>query len=90
MKGVKMNNALRYIKASELLTEKQQEKIEEFLTSKCDMFSSADFQYYAEVTGKGIEWVRENAQYYSTSGIYGDCLENAILDGDFELAEMLL
>lgn len=81
---------LKYVDASKLITKKQQEKIDEFLDSKCDMFSSADFQYYAEVTGKGIDWIRENAKYYSDSGIYGNCLENALIDGDFELAEMLI
>jgi hypothetical protein len=83
-----MKSALKLVPKSELITEEQIEKTEEFLRSKCDMFSSADFDYYAEVTGKGIEWVRENASYHSELGMYGTCLENALIDGDFDLAEM--
>ena len=81
-----METALKLIKFE---TTEQREAITEFLESKCDSFSSADFQYYAEVTGKGIDWVRANAKYYDDNGILGTCLDNALIDGDFELAEML-
>ena len=84
-----MKTALKLVPKSEMLTTEQAEKIEEFLTSKCDLFSSADFYYYAEVTGKGIDWVRENASYHSELGACGTCLENALIDGDFDLAEIL-
>lgn len=70
-------------------TREQEEYLEEFLRSKCDIFSSADFQFYADKTGKSLEWIKENANYSDPDGIYGTCLENAMLDGDYELAEML-
>ena len=69
---------------------KQLEKQEEFLTSFCDLFSGADFRHYAEVTGKGLSWVMRNAKYHSENGIYGTCLENAVIDTDLELAEILI
>lgn len=70
--------------------QREVEKQEEFLTSFCDMFSGADFNYYAEVTGKGIAWVMQNAKYRSDVGIYGECLNNALIDQDIELAEILI
>lgn len=81
---------LEFIDCSKYPTKEQQEKIDEFLTSKCDMFSSADFHYYAEVTGKGIDWTMDNAKYHDNNGINGTCLENAMLDGDFELGDFLI
>ena len=70
--------------------EKQQEKLEEFLTSYCDMFSGADFYYYAEVTGKDIKWIMSHAKYRSNDGILGDCLDNALIDMDLDLADLLV
>ena len=69
---------------------RQAEMIEEFLTSKCDMFSGADFEHYAEETGKPIEWIRANAQYYDDLGAYGSSLKNALEFGDYELMDQLL
>ncbi len=70
--------------------EEQKEKLEEFLTSYCDTFSSADFYYYAGVTGKDIKWIMSHAKYRSGDGILGDCLNNAVIDMDLDLAELLV
>ena len=71
-------------------TNEQAEKLQEFLESKCDMFSSADWFYYAEVTGKSLEWLKDNASYSDSLGMYGTMLNNAIIDNDFELAEFYI
>lgn len=68
----------------------KEEKLEEFLRSKCDTFSSADFYYYANITGKDIKWIMANAKYYSDYGILGTCLDNAISDMDMDLADLLV
>ena len=51
--------------------QEQAEAIEEFLSSYCDLFSGADFHYYAEKTGKPIEWIMSNAKYSDPSGSMG-------------------
>ncbi len=71
-------------------TKEQIEAQQDFLESKCDMFTSADFQYYAESTGKGIEWIMANAKFDDSEGMYGNCLSNAIIDNDSNLAEFLI
>jgi len=75
--------------SNQQFTEEQLEKQREFLESKCDLFDSADFQYYAEATGRGIDWVMANAKYADDEGIYGTVLTNAIADGDFEMGDLL-
>jgi hypothetical protein len=64
--------------------------LKEFLGSKCDLFDSKDWHFYAEKTGKSIDWLQENASFYSDDGILGTCLKNAIADNDFEMAEMFI
>ena len=65
---------------------KQEETLKEFLESKCDIFNSDDWDYYVQATGKSLDWLRENATYSDELGEYGTMLDNAIIDGDFELA----
>lgn len=67
--------------------QRQQEMLDEFLTSNCDSFSFADWQYYADETGKSIDWLREHATYSDSEGEYGTLLNNAMLDNDHELIE---
>jgi len=69
---------------------KQQKKADEFLDSNCDLFSSDDFLYYAEATGKGIDWIMANAKYNDKLGVNGTCLDNAIIGNDYELANLLI
>jgi len=64
--------------------------LQEFLESKCDLFSYQDFLYYSEKTGKSIQWLWENAKYSDSEGCNGTLLENAIIDEDYELAEMFI
>jgi hypothetical protein len=63
---------------------------EEFLSSKCDSFSSADFYYYAEGTGKGIDWVKQNAQFSDYQGENDPILDTVLFDNDYDLAELFL
>ncbi len=78
------------LKLTSYATPEQLEARTEFLESKCDLFSQADFKYYADKTGLGIDWVMDHAKYSDPDGIYGTCLENAILDGDYDLAEFFI
>ena len=39
----------------------QEEKLQEYLDSNHDMFDMRDFRYYADVTGKSIDWILENS-----------------------------
>jgi len=71
-------------------TKEQEEAVKDFLESNCDLFSGADFNYYAEATGKGIDWVRENAKYSDEQGAYGESLRNAMDFGDYELMEQFI
>ena len=64
------------------------EALEEFLTSSCDLFSSLDWLYYVDETGKTIDWLREHANYSDPAGTLGAMLENAILDNDTDLIEL--
>jgi len=68
----------------------QAEKLAEFLDSKCDMFSFADWEYYVEETGKSLDWLKANASYYDSDGAYGAMLQNAIQFGDSEMAELFI
>lgn len=47
---------------SEQVTEEQQDKITEFLESNCELFDARDLQYYADVTGKSIDWLLANGK----------------------------
>lgn len=76
------------IKISQDQQQQQSEKLEEFLESQCDLFSSHDWHYYAEVTGKGIAWLKENATFSDPKGPLGAMLENAVIDNDYDLVEM--
>lgn len=69
-------------------TQEQSEMLEEFLSSQCDMFSSHDWYYYVEVTGKDLGYLKENATYGDPKGAIGTMLENAIIDNDYDLVEM--
>ena len=60
---------------------------EEFLASKCDIFSSSDFYYYAEQTGKQIEWIMKNANFETE---LADILHYAELDDDNELIHLII
>lgn len=64
--------------------------LEEFLASKCDLFSSGDWQYYENETGKSISWLMQNASYSDPEGAYGTMLSNAIDFGDGDLAEYFI
>jgi len=90
MEALKLETLETLNKKDVFFSAEQVEKQEEFLESKCDLFDSNDFNYYATATGKGLDWVRENAKYSDENGMYGSCLENAIIDGDFELAEFFI
>ncbi len=68
----------------------QAEKLQEFLDSKCDMFSFADWEYYASETGKSLDWLKANASYNDDRGAFGTMLENAIEFGDTEMAELFM
>jgi hypothetical protein len=81
-------NQARYKEQDQAAVRQSQEALEDFLTSNCDMFSSADWFYYAEETGKSIEWLRSNANYSDPDR---ECmLENALIDGDYELMEFFI
>ena len=69
-------------------TQEQAEKLEEFLSSQCDLFSSHDWYYYVEVTGKDLAYLKEHATYSDSRGAIGTMLENAIFDQDYDLVEM--
>ena len=69
-------------------TQEQADKLEEFLSSQCDMFSSHDWSYYVEVTGKDLGYLKENATYSDSKGAIGSMLQNAIIDNDYDLIEM--
>ena len=68
----------------------KEKKLNEFLNSKCDMFSSGDFLYYSRVTGKSVSWILAHAKFEDPLGIHGVYLRNAIIDGDYYLAELLI
>ena len=69
-------------------TQEQAEKLEEFLSSQCDMFSSHDWYYYVEVTGKDLIWLKEHATFSDPMGPLGSMLENAVIDKDYDLIDM--
>ena len=68
--------------------QQQVEALEEFLTSKCDLFNSMDWLYYVDETGKTIEWLKEHANYSDPAGNLGTMLENAIIENDTDLIEL--
>ena len=70
--------------------EQQRKALDEFLSSKCDLFSSSDWHYYAAATGKSLEWLRDNATYSDPEGPMGTMLNNAILDGDYDLGKFFI
>ena len=71
-------------------SENQKEKLTEFLESTCDLFSYADWQYYADETGKSINWLMQNASYYDDNEAHGTMLNNALIDNDTELMELFI
>lgn len=68
-------------------TTRKAEKLAEFLESKCDLFSMEDWNFYVKVTGKSLQWLRENASYSDEQAESGQMLTNAMIDGDHELIE---
>ena len=92
-----MQNTINFHAAVEIVQQnvvqdkrKQQEAINEFLESTCDMFSGSDWFYYVEETGKSLEWLRANAKYSDPQEEQGTMLNNAIMDGDYELMEFYI
>jgi hypothetical protein len=57
-----------------------------FLESYCDAFTADDFRFYADVTGKPLSWLIENARFYS--GKFG-AIQNAYRNGDIDLIELM-
>ena len=88
MTNIEFHKAIEISKQVDIKNlQKQKETLQEFLSSKCDLFTSQDWFYYAETTGKSIPWLRENAIYSDPAGEYGTLLTNAMLDNDYELIE---
>ena len=59
-----MKNNIEWVQAVEVSETYQNEikdnseaKIQEFLESDCELMDSADLQYYADETGKSIDWL---------------------------------
>ena len=76
------------IKISQDQQQEQAEKLEEFLSSQCDLFSSHDWYFYVEVTGKDLAYLKEHATFSDPKGPLGAMLENAVIDKDYDLIEM--
>lgn len=74
--------------SQEIQQEERQEQaqaLNEFRLSRCDMFSIHDWMYYAEKTGKSIQWLRERAKYEESTDYVSDSLYSMIgseLDAD--------
>lgn len=67
--------------------EQAEAMLSEFIDSKCDLYSSADFFYYADETGKTAE---ELVRLATFSGPIENAVEYAILNGDSDLVELLI
>jgi hypothetical protein len=91
MKNIEFYEAQRHTSRWNQEKQKQQQKaLKEFMSSKCDLFSSSDWHYYAATTGKSLEWLRDNASYSDPEGPMGTMLNNAIIDDDYDLAELFI
>ncbi len=60
-------------------------KMEEFLQSNCDLFSSNDFYYYSGETGEPVEKLIKIARFETN---IASLMENAAIDNDWELIEL--
>jgi hypothetical protein len=67
--------------------QKRVDKMTEFLNSKCDLFSSQDFYYYAGETGQPIESIMKAAKFNTN---IDTLLKNASIDNDYELINLLI
>ena len=91
MKDLNLFEAVNLVQHEEIKQIKyQEEKLEEFLSSNCDMFTSDDWLFYTEATGKSLQWLKINATYLDTKGANGTMLDNAISDGDYELGSFYI
>jgi len=60
--------------------------IDEYLDSTTDLFSSRDFYYYSEETGKSMKWLFDNS-YFKQDIV--EILRCANLDDDQELINLI-
>ena len=68
MENIEFHKAIEISEQIDIVNEKKQkEALKEFLSSKCDLFSSRDWHYYARITGKSVSWLRNNATYSDES-----------------------
>jgi hypothetical protein len=77
------------VQAREVKVDKEEQAryLQDFLESTCDIFSSADFEYYAEMTGKTIQWIMSNAKFSETEE---DRMQWAAMDNDYELIDLMI
>lgn len=77
------------VKSVDQVRHEQAVKLNEFRNSFCDGFDVRDLRYYAKETGKSLSWIIAHARFQEEGGIWGEFLENAILNRDSDTLETI-
>jgi len=68
------------------LSDYQRQKVQEFLSGYCDLFTMADYYYYVRETGLPLEWFMKHADFYDDPAT---ALEMRAEEGEWDTVNFL-